>query len=80
MWLRNYLLKAYPTFIIPPVPEKKAAKKTQKHIEKRMKILEYFLNDLVAMREILNDKYVEGFLNVTDSASFAKLKKQVRVC
>jgi hypothetical protein len=43
-----------------------------------MRILEYFLNDLVSMREILNDKYVEGFLNITDNISFSKLKKQVQ--
>jgi hypothetical protein len=30
------------------------------------------------MREILNDKYVEGFLNITDNISFSKLKKQVK--
>ena len=39
VWLRSYLLKAYPTYIIPPIPEKKAAKRTQPHIEKRMRIL-----------------------------------------
>lgn len=39
VWLRTYLLKAYPSFIIPPVPEKKASKKTQRHLEKRMRIL-----------------------------------------
>lgn len=39
VWLRAYLLKAYPSHIIPPVPQKKAAKRTQRHIEKRMKIL-----------------------------------------
>lgn len=48
MWLRAYLLKKYPSYIIPPVPEKKASKKTQRHIEKRMRILEYFLNDLIS--------------------------------
>lgn len=29
------------------------------------------------MREILNDRFVEGFLNMADNASFEKLKKQV---
>jgi hypothetical protein len=39
IWLRNYLLKAYPSQIVPPIPQKKAAKRTKRHVEKRMKIL-----------------------------------------
>lgn len=70
VWLRTYLLKAYPTYVLPPVPEKKASKRTQRHIEKRMKILEFFLNDLVSIREILNDKFVQGFLSMTDNVKF----------
>jgi hypothetical protein len=39
VWLRNYLTKMYPNQIVPPIPEKKAAKRTKRHVEKRMKIL-----------------------------------------
>jgi hypothetical protein len=46
-WLRAALKKFYPSLIIPPIPNKKAAKRTARHIEKRMKILTYFLNDLI---------------------------------
>lgn len=45
-----------------------------------MKILEFFLNDLVSMRDILNDKYVQGFLSMTDNVKFETLKKQVKIC
>lgn len=76
VWLRGYLVKAYPTFIIPPIPQKKAAKRTQRHIEKRMLILEFFLNDLVSIREILNDRFVEGFLSQTDNLKFESMKKE----
>lgn len=43
-----------------------------------MKILEFFLNDLVSMRDILNDRFVEGFLSITDNVIFDRLKKQVK--
>ena len=49
VWLRAYLRNKYPTQVVPPIPEKKAAKRTQRHVEKRMRILEYFLNDLMAV-------------------------------
>lgn len=64
VWLRGYLGARYPTQIVPPIPEKKAAKRTKRHVEKRMRILEYFLNDLVAIAEFKNNKYVEGFLRI----------------
>ena len=64
VWLRNYLRARYPTQIVPPIPEKKAAKRTKRHVEKRMRILEYFLNDLVNITEFKNNKYVEGFLRI----------------
>jgi len=31
-WLRNFLRKFYPTQIVPPIPEKKASKRTQRHV------------------------------------------------
>ena len=49
VWLREYLRKLNPLQVVPPVPEKKAAKRTQRHVEKRMNILTYFLNDVVAI-------------------------------
>ena len=58
IWLREYLTKFYPTQIIPPIPNKKAAKRSPRHINKRMKILTYFLNDLVHKPELFNCKYV----------------------
>jgi hypothetical protein len=40
-----------------------------------MRILEYFLNDLMAVPEFRNNRYVEGFLRVTEPSKFAKLKE-----
>jgi hypothetical protein len=63
IWLRNALKKYFPSQIIPPIPNKKASKRTVRHIEKRMRILTYFLNDLAKLPEIFNSKYVEAFLS-----------------
>jgi hypothetical protein len=76
VWLRAYLRNKYPTQVVPPIPEKKAAKRTQRHVEKRMRILEYFLNDLMTVPEFRNNRYVEGFLRVTEPSKFAKLKEE----
>lgn len=58
VWFRAVLKKFFPSLIIPPIPEKKAAKRLPRQIEKRMRILSNFLNDLVKMPEILNSKYL----------------------
>lgn len=64
----------YPSQIVPPIPEKKAAKRTKRHVEKRMKILEYFLNDLLNIPQFLNNKYVQAFLSVSDGPKFNSIK------
>ena len=57
MWFRTILKKFFPSIILPPIPEKKAAKRLPRQIEKRMRILAHFLNDLIKIPEILNSKY-----------------------
>ena len=47
VWLRNALVKFYPTQIIPPIPNKKASKRLPRQYLKRMRILAMFLNDVV---------------------------------
>ena len=65
----------YPTQLVPPIPEKKASKRTQRHLEKRMRILTYFLNDLMNIPEFMNNKIVEGFLKLKDNAKFSQMKE-----
>ena len=79
IWLRNTLTKYYPSAIIPPIPNKKASKRSARHIEKRMKILSFFLNDCLKLPEILNSKYFEGFLSIKENAKFDSLKKEVNL-
>ena len=57
VWLRLVLRKFFPSLIIPPIPEKKAAKRLPRQIDKRMRILAHFLNDLIKIPEIVNSKY-----------------------
>ena len=68
----------YPNQITPPIPEKKASKKTKRHLEKRMRILEFFLNDIVNIPEFLNNKYVQGFLSISDGPRFQTIKTDVK--
>lgn len=58
VWLRAVLGKFYPSYIIPPIPNKKASKRLPRQILKRMRILSYFLNDLVKNPVLFNNKYV----------------------
>jgi hypothetical protein len=74
-WLRAVISKLFPTYIIPPIPKKNAKKRTQRDIEKRMRILTYFLNDLASTPEIFQSKYVSGFLSMTNESQFEELKK-----
>ena len=76
MWLREYLRKVNPTQVIPPIPEKKASKRTQRHYDKRMSILTFFLNDIMTIPEFRNNRVVIGFLRLTESSAFAKLKEE----
>ncbi len=70
IWLRSTLKKMYPSLIIPPIPNKKASKRTARHIEKRMKILSYFINDLIKIPEIVNSRYLDGFLSFKEQNKF----------
>ena len=76
VWLREYLRKVNPTQVIPPIPEKKASKRTQRHYDKRMSILTFFLNDIMTIPEFRNNRVVIGFLRLTESSAFAKLKEE----
>jgi hypothetical protein len=76
VWLRNFLRKMYPAQIVPPIPEKKAAKRTQRHVDKRMRILTYFLNDVVNIPEFLNNRIIEGFLKIKDNSKLSQLKEE----
>lgn len=41
-----------------------------------MRILTYFLNDVVNITEFVNNKYVQAFLKLTDNAKLQQLKEE----
>lgn len=69
-WLRQVICKFFPTYIVPPIPRKNAKKRTQRDLDKRMRILTYFLNDLATVPEIFQSRFVSGFLSLTNDSQF----------
>lgn len=68
---KEYLVEVFPNIYctslaiqIPALPKKKASKKSAEDIEKRMKILAYFLNDIVRLPEVLSLRFLQGFLSI----------------
>ncbi|KAJ2803362.1 Sorting nexin, cytoplasm-to-vacuole targeting pathway/endosomal sorting [Coemansia guatemalensis] len=70
--LRNCLCRLYPTFIVPPIPEKhslaqyavlqKRAKEDQYIIERRKRMLEHFVNHLAEHPILSSEHIVHRFL------------------
>ncbi|KAI8320246.1 hypothetical protein GQ54DRAFT_263891 [Martensiomyces pterosporus] len=70
--LRSCLCRLYPTFIVPPIPEKhsiaqyavlqKRAKEDQYIIERRKRMLEHFINHLVEHPILSSEHIVHRFL------------------
>lgn len=74
VWLRATLQRFYPGQVIPPIPNKKAHKRLPRQLEKRMKILTFFLNDLFSYPEFINSTYLQAFLSMEDT-KFYSFKK-----
>lgn len=75
VWLRNLLVKLYPSKIIPPLDTKNSDK--DKHTQsKRMKFLQNFVNDLKYTQEIWTNQYVVAFLSETDDKKFELQQKE----
>lgn len=70
VWLRAILSKFHPSEILPPIPNKKASKRLPRQIQKRMRILTFFLNDLVKNPIMFNNRYVQAFLTIEDNNKF----------
>ena len=77
-WLRKLLQKFYPSFNVPPLPNKKIGNKrfTEKFIEKRMKFLNLFINNVVQSESFKASQILPSFLSYTDKAKIdSKLKE-----
>ena len=77
--LRNILCKFYPRNLIPPLPEKKIGGKRFQpdFIEKRMKILQMFLDEVTCNETLKSSDALITFLNVIDHTFFEKKMKEL---
>ena len=76
--LRKLIQKFYPSFYVPPLPLKKIGNKrfTQSFINKRMKFLNEFINNVVQSESFKCFEVLFAFLNYTDRGKFeSKLKE-----
>ena len=77
-WLRKLISKQFPSFYIPPLPNKKLGNRNfdQDFIEKRMKLLNLFINNLVQNETFKASDLLMAFLSYEDRAKFESKFKE----
>ena len=77
--LRNILSKYYPKMFIPPLPEKKMGNKRfqQEFIERRMKFLQLFIDEVIKNENFKANEALTIFLNFNDHTQFEKKMKEL---
>ena len=77
-WLRKMLQKYFPSFNIPPLPDKKIGNKrfTDKFIQKRMKFLNIFINNVVQSESFKASQILYSFLSYEDKGKFESKFKE----
>ena len=77
--LRNLLCKFYPRYFIPPLPEKKIGGKRfePNFIEKRMRILQMFINEVTCNETFKTNDALVSFLSMGDHSTFEKKMKEL---
>ena len=78
-WLRKIIGKYFPLFYIPPLPNKKLGNRRfdQDFIEKRMKFLNIFINNLVSSESFKASEILTAFLSYEDRAKFESKFKEL---
>ena len=76
--LRKLLIKFYPGFNVPPLPNKKMGNKRfdKKFIKKRMKFLELFINSVIENESFKANEFIFAFLNYVDRNKFDSKMKE----
>ena len=71
-WLRNILIKFYPRFFVPPLPNKKLFSRRFEvdFVDKRMKFLNKFINNLMLNETFKAADVVVDFLSISDHNQF----------
>ena len=77
--LRQILCKYYPKSLIPPLPEKKIGNKRFQpdFIERRMKFLQIFIDDVIKNESFKANEALTIFLNFNDHSQFEKKMKEL---
>ena len=78
-WLRNILRKFFPRHFIPPIPGKKAGGRRfdLDFIEKRMKFLQIFMDELMTNETFKASEALLCFLKIEDRAQFDRKIKEL---
>ena len=78
-WLRNTLKKLFPRHVIPPLPGKKmgARRFDQDFIEKRMKFLQKFMNEVMNVETFKASEALVSFLRMSDRDQFDRKIKEM---
>ncbi len=76
--LRKLIQKYYPSFYVPPLPMKKIGNKrfTDSFINKRMKFLNLFINNVVQSESFKASEILYSFLSYTDRGKFESKFKE----
>ena len=78
-WLRNILYKLFPRLFIPPIPGKKTGTRRleQDFIDKRMKFLQMFIDELMENEELKSSEALVAFLSLSDRSQFERKMKEL---
>ena len=76
-WLREVLDIDFPFTFVPPIPDKELASKSEDVVAKRKNWMQLFLNSIVDHPELKSTLHVQGFLRLSDAASYESFKKQI---
>ena len=78
-WLRTILCKFYPRILIPPIPGKKVGNRRfeQDFIEKRMKFLQIFIDEIMKNEELKSSEALYAFLSFSDRTQFERKVKEL---
>ena len=78
-WLRTILCKFYPRILIPPLPGKKVGNRRFEgdFIEKRMKFLQIFIDEIMKNEELKSNEALYAFLSFNDRSQFERKIKEL---
>ena len=76
--LRKTIQKYYPSFYVPPLPQKKIGNKrfTDSFVQKRMKFLNQFINNVCQSESFKASEILLSFLSYTDRGKFESKFKE----